>query len=397
MQSHKSKDPKGYSRKARGNGGEPLQYQSLVRSLLGFAPSAGVGKGQRRTPPVGFPYLDQQVVTGNPFDRIFPAGLDFASAEDQPWGKNAEYLETYSLTSTEGQQPEMLPDPSEPADIQLEMVDRFDHSPKVHQARSNGSAELPVQNKERPEPFKVELTADDLAEAANLDIPGVSDQPIEFPNLKDPEMALPPSELKSSNFSENIATDEQKSNDHVKTLKQTAIVVSRPEEFEKRHTLRTYPPSSNSSPDLGDPEKPSIHFEGLLSVKQPDGESLHPSQNFPTLRTVATFAEGQINHKSKGQLPKAAEKDTSVSMASSSKSAGEQIDQLRRAVHNLSKKTATLKSAFVTRNDQQESESPRAETIQPVIIVNKSASRFKKTPAFWERSYLRRSQLHPLR
>lgn len=397
MQSHKSKGPKGYSRKARGKGGEPLQYRSLVRSLLGFAPTVGMGKGQRRAPPVGFPYLAQQVVTGNPFDRIFPAGLDFASAEDQPFEKNADSLDTYSLTSTEGQQPEMLADPSEPADIQLEMVDRCDHSPKIHQTRSNGSAELPVQNKERPEPFKAEFTADDVTEAATLDIPGVSDQSIEFPNSKYPEMALPPSELKSSNFAENIATVEKKTDDQVKTPEQTAIVASRPEEFEKRHTLKTYPRSNNSGPDLGDPEKPSRYFRVLLDVKQPDGETLRPNPNPPGLRTVATFTDGQNSEKPKGQSGKGAEKDTFVSMAPSNRSAGEQLDQLRRAVHNLSKKMAALKSAVTTRTDQRQSESGRTETMHPIVIVNKSASRAKKTPAFWERSYLRRSQLHPLR
>jgi hypothetical protein len=277
------------------------------------------------------------------------------------------------------------------------MVGRYDHSPKVLQARSNGSAELPVQNKEQPEPVKAELTADDVTEAANLDIPGVSDQPIEFPNLKDPEVALPPSELKSSNFSGNIATVEKKTDDQGKISQETQIVASRLEESESRHTLKTHDPSNNSSPDLGVSEKPSRHFKGLLDVKQPDQETLGPNPNFPMLRTLATFADGQTNDKPKGQLGKGAETDTSVSMASSSRSIGEQIDQLRRALHNLSKKMATLKSAAVIRTDQQQLESRRDENIQPVVIVNKSTGRIKKTLAFWERSYTRCSRLRPLR
>ena len=397
MQSHKSKHPNGYSRQVLGNGGLQFRYRSRVRSLLGFAPNVGVSKRQRRSPPVGFRHLDQQPVMGDPFDRTFPVGRGFALAEDQPLEGNAQHLDTYRLTSTESQQPGVFPDPSDPADIQPEMVDRFDHRPNVHQARSSGSPEFPVQNRERPEPVKAELTADDVAGAANLDIPGVSDQRIEFPNLKDPEVAVPPPELKSSNFSRNITSVQEKTDDQVKTSQQTAIASSRPEEFKRRHSLKTHKRSNNSRPDLGFSEKPLRHFKGSLDAKQPDRQTLRPNPNFPMLRTVATFADGQTNDKPKGQLRKGAGTDTSVSIAPSSRSAGEQIDQLRRAVHNLSKKMAALKSAAVTQTDQQQSVARRAETIQPIIIVNKSSSRVEKTLAFWERSYTRRFQLRPLR
>ena len=397
MQSHKSKDPNGYSRKAQGNGGQPFQYRSRVRSLLGFAPTVGVSKRQRRAPPVGFRHLDQQPVMGDPFDRTFPVGQGFALAEDQPLEGNTQHLDTYRLTSTELQQPRVFPDPSDLEDIQPEMVDRFDHCPNVHQACSNGSPVLPVQNRERPEPVKVELTTDDVAGAANLDIPGVSDQPIEFPNLKDPEVVVPPPELKSSNFSRNIASVEEKTDDQVKSPQQTAIVASRPEELKSRHFLKAHPRSSNSRPDLEFPEKPLGHFKGSLDAKQPDRQTLEPNPNFPMLRTVAILEDGQTNNKPKGKLPKGAGTDPTVFMASSSRSAGGQIDQHRRAVHNLSKKMAALKSAVATQTDQQQSESQRAETIQPIVIVNNSSGGVKKTLAFWERSYTRRFQLRPLR
>jgi hypothetical protein len=139
------------------------------------------------------------------------------------------------------------------------------------------------------------------------------------------------------------------------------------------------------------------HFKGSLDAKQPDRQTLEPNPNFPMLRTVAILEDGQTNNKPKGKLPKGAGTDPTVFMASSSRSAGGQIDQHRRAVHNLSKKMAALKSAVATQTDQQQSESQRAETIQPIVIVNNSSGGVKKTLAFWERSYTRRFQLRPLR
>jgi hypothetical protein len=389
--------------------------ESKVRSLLGLPPQPNLTTAYPSPlPPVGFRYAVEPVMASQP-DVLTPPEVGVAPGDEVdevvyavrrqqestilPDVKTERVFEARSLPTSR----HMPPQP-EPADGAAHARDEAGSIRAAQPSATVGSKAQATSYHPPPEEDVTNLpaTAPDVKDAArageasdrvkppgiiteraNLSVPGISKEVVDFPAL---------SREAASTIAEQHPKQEEAPPEAQSTLHRTLALK------ESAHQLATEPvkaPSSPSGkPQLGNetptrkppPDAPKRFMTGALPEARNEARPKRappasPSQFSPRPMNAASSGDQRYPHV-QPQRP-----------VPDSRAAAATLEQLRRAVRQLTAKVA----AQAQQDKKREAEPSPPPPIPHVMVVNKVAKAPGGAHAFWERRHLGRSRFRVMR
>ncbi|MCP4428744.1 MAG: hypothetical protein GY803_30025 [Chloroflexi bacterium] len=376
MQSGKRPNSSSQPSGAAGRQTASSPYRSRVHSLLGMPDVSDVDpKVRPAVLPVDFQYRSE---------------APEPSEIDQVGQKPADEAATYQREQKQPTRPVKPPRPAAPSMMESHVENLLDstakHLSKQENIQPEDSQQLPVvkpeaklETEKQPEPVE---QSDSHHEQIEIEVPGVSSKQLSFPT--------------------------------VSQGKKEANVVDVPTDDEAPKT--TSPDYAWPSQVNPEPEKPQTKEEPDQTARFPQRTSapqLDEERPAPISQTMRALAQAQIEEKpvgSDGQsemslpMPRQPERlperkqpespmvDPDV-MARSQRETAVILNQLQRAVQQLTAKTASPPPPEPASRQAEPEPPPSASPpVQQIVVLNRSVNRPGAPRAFWERSYLGRSR-----
>jgi hypothetical protein len=341
------------------NGTKPFRYRSGVRTLLGLPSSLDARIAYPLPlPPAGFNYL--RSATLNEIDVAAPRAL---SESFLPESRRPQAPARFQRSETSA------PRREGPAAARQSI-------------ESPSFSKTPGEAGPTPVDRKVEQrhVADSSAEELRIDIPGASQRQVRFPALApQPVEETPmPKTQQNKEHPPSPVTD--------KMPGETPF--NRPVRVDSSVPPRLYTNLERTLFNQAKPEAPRPRPE-TQNAERPAPSAEQPARQAPPYRIVSS------------RPSRVAETDQSFKAPERRHDAGAQIEQIRRGTSNLMRKAPQESAVQESQNPPQSSppewERPVSEVPQPIVIVNRPQVQ-RRTPAFWERSYLSRMlRVRPLR
>lgn len=348
------------------NGTKPFRYRSGIRTLLGLPSS-----------------LDARIAYPLPLP---PAGFN--------------YLRTAALNEVGGAAPRAFSESFLPESGKPEAPARFQRS-ETRAPRREGPAaarqpiespsfsKTPGETRSTPVDRKVEQqhVADSSAEELRIDIPGASQRQVRFPALAPQpveETPMPKAPQKDSGLLQN----REHSPSPVTGKMPDVTPLNRPARVDGSVPPRFYTNQERAGFNRARPEAPHSRPE-TQNAGRPAPSAEQPAREAPPYRIVSS------------RPSRVAEMDQSFKAPERRHDAGAQLEQIRRGTSTLMRKapreSAVQESQSPPQDSPPETTRPVSEVPQPIVIVNRPQVQ-RRTPAFWERSYLSRMlRVRPLR
>lgn len=349
------------------NGTKPFRYRSGIRTLLGLPSSLDARIAYPLPlPPAGFNYLrtatlnEIGVAAPRPFDESFLPEPGRAPARFQGSETGAPRREGPAAARQSVASPCFL---------------------KVAKSSNEGLPSLADRNAEQRH------LADSSAEELRIDIPGASQRQVRFPALAPQpveETPVPKTPQKGAEILQNNQHSPFPVTD--KTPDKTPF--SRTMRVDNPVPPRLYPNQERVEFNRAKPEAPRPLPE-TQDAGRPAPSAEQPARQAPPYRIVSS------------RPSRVAEIDQSFRAPERRHEAGAQIDQIRRGTSTMMRKapreSAVQESQSPPQDSLPETTRPVSEVPQPIVIVNRPQLQ-RRTPAFWERSYLSRMlRVRPLR
>ncbi len=314
--------------------------------------------------------------------------------------------------------------------------------PPGDMARRDGPAPRLEREKSMTETLAGSEKPDGMIGKTTIEVPGASMRGVGFPDLTRVKKGnIPWDEIEDGAQREVLPKDETRSNGSAPGLNRGKVLAETREKLEKPGAVIEMATSKTAGTSEGN--KPiSVSFQpedghappGEIDIQaRQEASSSTPRRNFVIKakkeavesHSKTDFRGAQVKNSgrpkgiveiSSGKAPffaDAGEKHTRASAQASgvaapqrgftnaadrsNKDAADTIEQLRTAVREL---TARGSSRPADVNHEPEQERPRQiqhQPVEPVVIIKRSPSKPRVPHAFWERSYLGRFHLRPLR
>jgi len=374
MQPDKTQTSNSFLHRTLKDGAKSFCYRSGVRLLLGIADNeAGQLVFSPTLPLAGFNYASAQF-TGEPYiaedfpretgRSVSPGGVAEDSSASFPENIQRrssplnEVIKNVQSRLAEGKEDRQNPAKRKSTEQQNNMVLEYMQE------------KVPVGAAEKPEKL------DMAVEKSRIEIPGVSAEALYFPALsparKDDIVSNPPG-----------AQDQEKvlpagSDENFVKLSQSEVRKDEPFVLPMTHTV-----GSSATLERGKVNKKTVAPLSAGIQENTVANETEERREFYSYRAAGAYPPLSRDIASK-----------------SNQEAAERIEQLRQAVHELTSKkyakTPEQERTYVdTQSYQPKQTAPPL--AQPVVIIKRYAHQVRTSCAFWERSYLSRFHLRPLR
>jgi hypothetical protein len=381
MRSGKPKPQGSYLFSVLADGSKPFRFRSGVCSLLGIPEDErGKSVSARTLPPVGFKYIY------NPFYY-------------QMWS-TPESSETFASENISFQELDDMKQ-AENFDITSNRQDRF--AGQSYKPIDDGGQHFSAPTRPNPQAVAPELPENDKSldkktKIARMEIPGISEKKETFPallNSVERNVRLSKAEdqtqqqVYSADLSLNVSNEsfkEPKKIFKIKNKPNFAKVSLSQQKAEPEKKLVAVEPSSKHlqrsvNENMAARKNEQIILENNTSLATPSSSFGGEAAAKPYyLRKLSISGHPGIN-----------------SVSRSSRKAAETIEHLRHAVHKLSNKVSVQQNKPEFEPKQQNFVQPQQSSSQPIFIIKQGGQQSRTPCAFWERSYLGRFHLRPLR
>ena len=381
MRSGKPKPQSSYLFSVLADGAKPFLFRSGVCSLLGIPEDERAKSVSRRTlPPVGFRYIN------NPFYY-------------QMWS-SPESSETFASENISFQK---LDDrkQAENFDITSNRQDRFaeqSYKPIDDGEQQFSAVARPNHKAVAPELSENDKSLDKKTKIVRMEIPDISEKKETFPallNSVERNVRLSDAEdqaqqqVYSADLSLNISNEsfqEQKKIFEIKNKTNFAKASLSQQKAEPEKKLVAVEPSGKHSQrsvneNMAVRKNEQIIPENNTSLATPSSSfSCEAAAKPYYLRKSSISGHPGIN-----------------SVSRSSRKAAETIEHLRHAVHKLSNKVSVQQNKSELEPKQKKSVQTPPSSSQPIFIIKQGGQQPRTPCAFWERRYMGRFHLRPLR
>lgn len=381
MPSYKPQAPHSFLHRALSDGAKPFRYRSGVRSLLGIPDSEGSRLAFSPTlPPVGFRYANTPFV-GEPYiTEDFPRDTERSAFHEAPRSvfdgshasapQDIQHRAATLIEAVKSVQSRL----AEEKDINQNPGKIKDKAPQSETALESKREKVAVRAVEKSE------QPDTTIEKAKIEIPGVSEKSLYFPAL-----AL----SKKDDIAPSHAGERYQEKDSSADARGNSITHAKSE--------------TQGNEPIIQPGTHTVDFSATLQKGKVKNRIVPTSSAGGLENPVPIEAEFATEERRKFYPYRASgtsrllDADT---VNPSNQGAAERIEQLRQAVHELTAKQYAKSAEQERAYEETQTHQPRQSApppAQPVVVIKRFANPVRTPCAFWERSYLGRFRLRPLR